>query len=202
MNSSSWPFFRIPSSHEPAHEEHRLPATPPPAGLWIDWGPPAPESWKQDRAVLLVRDPGCIFACWELTGPHADWLPQRHGPDAFAQGRWRLRLFGASGLREDTPASHPLGSWYFRVEPDTAWRAEVGLLLRGEWIVVASAPEVRTPRADISPIVDEDWPVSEEEMLRQLGMGREEAKSWIARLREAARMGYPAAAKGPSSARL
>ena len=201
VTPSSQPHFGLPTSLEPAHEEHRLEAVPHPGGVWLDWGPSLPGEYAQDRLCLMVRDPWCVFAYWELTGPHAKWVPERHGPGAFATGKWRVRLFHGATPFAEIVASHPLGTHYFSVEPDASWRAEIGLRLpSGEWVVVASSEEVRTPRAWIAAVTDDGWAVSEEEMLRQLGFTADEAvrRAEIAR-RSGGRVGYPAIPPGPGS---
>lgn len=201
MNPSSRPHFQLPTSLEPAHEEHRLEPLPHPGGVWIDWGPPVPDEYRQDRIALMVRDPWCVFAYWELTGPHAQWVPERHGAGAFAAGKWRVRLFTGATAAAEIVASHPLGAHYFAVEPDRLYRAEIGLRMpHGEWVIVAAAHEVRTPRAWIAAVTDDDWTVTEEEMLRQLGFTAAEAarRAELARL-AAGRLGYHQISRGSES---
>jgi len=201
-SSSSQPHFRLPTSLEPAQEALRLPPVEPPKGVWIDWGPAVPAEYGQDRLCLMVRDPGCVFAYWELTGPHATWIPERHGVKAFAEGKWQVRLFSGRKRVAEVPASHPLGTYYFAVEADANYRAEVGLALPAkEWIVVASSAEVRTPRAWIAAVSDDDWAVTEEEMLLQLGFTAAEAARRAALVRRMGmgRSGHPGAAPGPGS---
>ena len=65
------PHFTLPTSLEPAHEERRLEPVRHPGGVWLDWGPALPDEYAQDRLCLMVRDPWCVFAYWQLTGPHA-----------------------------------------------------------------------------------------------------------------------------------
>lgn len=199
MNRSSQPHFRLPTSLEPAHEERRLEPVPHPGGVWIDWGPPLPEQYGQDRLGLMVRDPWSLFAYWELTGPHSSWLPERHGPGVFATGKWRVRLFAEAEPVAEIVAAHPLGAHYFAVDPDSNWRAEVGLRLpSGQWVTVAASAQVRTPRAWIAPVTDDDWPVSELEMLAQLGFSPAEAarRMELARL-SGAQLGYPGSTEAP-----
>lgn len=197
---SSWHPIRLPTSLEPAHEERRLEPVPHPSGVWIDWGPPLPEEYRQDRIALLVRDPWCVFAYWELTGAHADRVPQRHGPTAFATGKWFVRLRRDGRLVLEEPASHPLGTRYFPAEADRRYQAEIGLKLpKGEWVQVAISAEVRTPRAWIAAVVDDDWAVSEEEMLRQLGFSAEEAERRAALVRAGQQAGYPPPGAGAGS---
>jgi hypothetical protein len=201
VSPSPEPHFKLPTSLEPAHEERRLEPVPHPAGIWIDWGPAVPAEYAQDRLSLMVRDPWCVFAYWELTGAHAKWLPEKHGPGVFATGKWRVRLFRGASAVAEIVASHPLGTHYFPVEPDAAWRAEVGLRLpSGEWVVVAASEEVRTPRAWIAAVTDDAWAVSEEEMLRQLGFTVEEAarRAEVAR-RSRGQVGYSTLPPGPGS---
>ncbi|MCC6738842.1 MAG: DUF4912 domain-containing protein [Planctomycetia bacterium] len=175
MSNAARHGFELPSSQEPAHEERRLEPVPHPGGVWIDWGPSLPQEYAQDRIALLVRDPRCVFAYWELTGPHAAWIPARHGPGAFATGRWHVRLFRGDDPVAEIVASHPLGSQYFGVEADAVYRAEAGLRLpSGEWVRVAASPAVRTARTWVAPVSDDDWPVSEEALMEQLGFAGDE----------------------------
>lgn len=199
MSSSGRP-LGLPGRLPEPDESHRLEAQPPPAGVWIDWGPALPEAYAQDRVKLLVRDPWCLFAYWELTGPHAEWVPRDHGADIFARSKWLVRLFADGALELETPAAHPLGAHYFTVEPERRYRAEVGLLTSaGAWIRVASDGDIPTPRAGIAPIVDDDWAVTEEEMLRQLGMTLEQARARAELLRQGGQFGYPPPPPGPGS---
>ena len=38
------------------------------ASVYLDYGPPLPETYNQDTIVTMIRDPECIFTYWELSG--------------------------------------------------------------------------------------------------------------------------------------
>lgn len=199
MNSSDLP-AGFPEGQEPAHEERRLPAPAQPAGIWLDWGPPLPSGYGQDRCTLMIRDPWCLFAYWELLGPHGVSVPAQSGPGVFEESQWRLRVFAGDILREDVPAAYPAGTRYVAVHPGETCRAEIGLLgPGGRWVVVAASATVRTPRTSPAPVVDDGWTASESAMFAQLGLSPEDLARRLGQLPADGRPGYEPPRPGESS---
>lgn len=135
--------------------------------------PPAPQSSQGDRRelpdnygdnqiYLLVRDPYWIYAYWEIQKHHQDKILQKVG------GSWDgvvsvLRVFDITdGTNNpsyfDIILRDMARSWYINTQPNRVYVAEIGLLHRdGRYACLARSNEVRTPRAGMSEIIDEQW---------------------------------------------
>lgn len=109
------------------------PPTPPADQVYLDYGPPLPESYGATRVVALVRDPECLFAFWE-------------GGD-----RIRARDLTEGSARE--VIVQPTGTWYFGAKPEHEYEVD---LLSGDRVVAVS-DRVRMPRQGAATRVDEDW---------------------------------------------
>jgi hypothetical protein len=123
-----------------------------------------PEHASEDRLCLLVRDPGCVFAYWEVSD-------QTRSEPGHSGSAWVLRLlFLHTGDVRDVPVDLEAGNYYAAVEPGTTLEAELGLYLPdGAYRVVVRGNPVSTPTPGISPVIDPEWYVSEAELLRLLG---------------------------------
>lgn len=120
-------------------------------------------SVKQDRLVVMVRDPYWLHAYWELA-------PRTIERAQAAMGqRWHgaqpvLRVFR---MQEDSASVHErdiaihggVRNWYVDVQdPPADYRLEIGYLADdGAFYCLARSNEVSTPPAGTSDAVDENW---------------------------------------------
>jgi hypothetical protein len=118
---------------------------------------------RQDRLVVMVRDPYWLHAYWELAQRSIDRAQAAMGQ------RWHgarpvlriLRCHGdASAAHERDIAIHGgVSNWYVDVQdPPADYRLEIGYLAEdGFFYCLARSNEVSTPPAGTSDAVDENW---------------------------------------------
>ncbi len=125
--------------------------------------PPLPTGYGHDRIALLVRDPNCLFAYWDLTGDAFGGLVSARGEDFVNRCSWALRVHNhTQGAHHFQPVGVETGSWYLEVVPSTTYSVDIGLVAPdGAFLSVASSKQVSTPRDSISDRIDEEWTVSE-----------------------------------------
>lgn len=137
---------------------------------------PLPEIYGDNRIVLLVRDPKCLYAYWEITQERREGLRHRLGADIWEQSKLILRIYDVTSVTTgincvtyfDIPINEHALSWYIHVPAaNRSYRVDIGILTRQqEFYVLASSNVVTTPRDGISEIIDEQWMVVEEEFRR------------------------------------
>jgi hypothetical protein len=135
--------------------------------------PPAlPRAYGEDRLALLVRDPLCIFAYWEVTPAALAALRERAG--AAAEAAMTLRVYKVAGDTFDgTNASRffdidvtgATDNWYVTVdEAGRAYCAEIGVRdAEDRFHALARANSVTTPPSSVAGQVDPTWQGSPEE---------------------------------------
>lgn len=123
-----------------------------------------PELYSESYLVLLVRDPHCIYAYWELSPEVRKNLKQQFRGNR--EQHIRLRLFDFTGLEEndDSPYTfcdiivHPMADNYFikNLEANRSYQAELGVALEeGSFLTLLKSKTVHTPRnstAEKSPL--------------------------------------------------
>jgi len=126
-----------------------------------------PTGYNRNCVALLVRDPSWIHAYWEIApSRYHEALSSLHLQQGEQAARV-LRVYDVSGetfnghnanLYFDIHLDESARNWYFRVDPDRTYCAELGLLSpRGEFICLARSNTVRTPRAGMSDVIDDKW---------------------------------------------
>jgi hypothetical protein len=167
---------------EPAPPAGSVPPTyeAPPAGSAPAPGPPGPapeaappglpQAYGTDRLVILVRDPYWVFLWWELTDSTL-----AHGRRVIASdAQLVLRLYDITAVDWDGGNHHTqfdievwdaTGNWYVDLgRPGSSFVAELGLRARdGRFLALLRSNFVTLPRDGMSPVVDEEWMVVEEE---------------------------------------
>ena len=138
------------------------PVATPPTDLPVRYG--------VDRLVILVRDPWWVYAWWELTDVNLTG-----GRDALGtHGDLVLRMYDVSAIDWDGANHHShfdieigdlAGNWYIEVgKPGASYVAEIGLRAAdGRFLALLRSNFVTLPRDGMSPVVDEEWMVVEED---------------------------------------
>jgi hypothetical protein len=121
------------------------------------------EETRQDRLVVMVRDPYWLHAYWELAQRSIDRAQAAMG-QRWHGARPVLRLYRCQG---DAAAAHErdiaihggVNNWYVDVQdPPADFRLEIGYLADdGFFYCLARSNEVKTPPAGTSDAVDENW---------------------------------------------
>jgi len=139
------------------------PAPPPPsapeAGPYVERGAPIPDTYGEDKLMALVRDPRWVFCYWELEGGACQRIIDERGSDFLSSAAWVVREHNlTAGSSTDAPVDAGAGNWYLKVEPESRYRFEIGVVSPGgEFLAVASSAEVETPPEGVSDEVDEQW---------------------------------------------
>lgn len=126
-----------------------------------------PQGYGVNCLVLLVRDPSWVHSYWEVT-------PQKYD-EALASLKLQpgetasriLRIYDVAGAEFTGHNAHLFfdirvddfaRNWYFRVDANRTYCAEVGLLSSsGQFAVMARSNTVKTPRAGMSEVIDDKW---------------------------------------------
>ncbi|MCG8448454.1 MAG: DUF4912 domain-containing protein [Pirellulales bacterium] len=118
---------------------------------------------KEDRLVVMVRDPYWLHAFWELSQRSVDRAQAALG-QRWHSARPTLRVYsiketGAEMLEKDIVIHGGVSNWYVDVqEPPCNFRMEVGYLAEDEtFYCLARSNTVQTPPASTSDAVDDNW---------------------------------------------
>lgn len=136
----------------------------------IVYAPETPElsdAYGDNRIVLMVRDPEWLFTYWEL---RQDVIENaRNTPVPLAEGaKSILRVYNVTEIifngynankYFDIEVSGGARSWHIHAdEPNRSFCVDIGFLAPdGTFRVLSRSNIVRTPRMDISEVVDEEW---------------------------------------------
>ncbi len=146
----------------PAQAPVAEPAAPPSLDL--------PARYGVDRLVVLVRDPWWVYAWWELTDANL-----HEGRRALGSpSELVLRMYDVSAIDWDGVNHHShfdigiddqTGNWYIEIgKPGSSYVAEIGLRAPdGRFVALLRSNFVTLPRDGMSPVVDEEWMVVEED---------------------------------------
>jgi uncharacterized protein len=118
---------------------------------------------REDRLVVMVRDPYWLHAFWDLSQRSVDRAQAAMGQ------RWhsaqptlrvlRIMEAGTSKIERDITIHGGVSNWYVDVnEPPCTFRMEIGYLSAdGTFYALARSNSVQTPPAGSSTAVDENW---------------------------------------------
>lgn len=121
-------------------------------------------TYGRDRAVLLARDPWCIYAYWELTPATRAEAARNVGDDA-TDAQLVLRIHDLTGGRVDgdgwldVDLGTDAGSDYVNVaRPGVVLRAELGLRTRaGTFLSLVRSNALQVPPSQASPDGTVSW---------------------------------------------
>jgi len=156
------------------------PAPQAPQAIPSDGGNELPGRYGVDRLVVLVRDPYWVYAWWELT----DTTLQGGRVEVGGAADLVLRMYDISAIEWDGANHHAhfdieiadqAGNWYIELgKPGGSFVGEIGLRTGdGRFLALLRSNYVTLPRDSMSPVVDEEWMVVEEDyrMLFELAGG-------------------------------
>ena len=132
--------------------------------------PKLPELSKEDRARLQMQSPNRLFFYWSLGSNPFHRLNRALGAHT-ASYTLVLKLVD---LKREAEQIHPVeaeGSWWFDVEADSRYRAEIGFYAPNRpYVRALFSNTIETPRKSPSPRVDSgsDWSVSSDRFARVL----------------------------------
>jgi hypothetical protein len=143
----------------PFSSQEKHPVEPDHNTIYLDYGPPLPDSYNQDIIVVLIRDPECVFSYWELSGTVVATTLQNITKSNL---KWILRVHSLSqksfnDITIATPQNYAniQGNYYLTVFPDTQYQLELGVFTDGnEFISLVKSNIVKTPRLNKAPMTD------------------------------------------------
>jgi hypothetical protein len=129
-----------------------------------------PTRYGVDRLVLLIRDPHWCYAWWEIT----DTCLHSGRQELAEPTQLTLRFYDISAIDWDGGNHHSVhdveihdaaGSWYVELgRPGAGFVAEVGWRAAdGVFRPLVRSNPVALPRESMSPVVDENWMILEQE---------------------------------------
>ena len=124
--------------------------------------PKLPELQHENRARLLMQSPTRLYFYWSVRQDPYQLLKQTFGGDT---GSYTL-VVTLKNLRRDTEEIHPAtreGNWWFDVEPDGRYQAEIGFYAPNRpYFRIVYSNAVETPRRSPSPhrASEAQWSVS------------------------------------------
>jgi hypothetical protein len=132
---------------------------------------PLPATYRRDNARLLAQSPRKVYLYWDLAEDPFATLRAAFGPGAAAHYSLWTRLINEE--TGDELWSEAAGSRMqsFDAQPDTAYRAEIGLYAEGRaFIRLLTSETVRTPRASVAAraAADADFGVTPKDFARVL----------------------------------
>ncbi len=115
-----------------------------------------PERYNENYLVLLVRDPHCLYAYWELTGEQRQLITREFGCD-WGEVPLLLRLYDVSGLNFDGRNAHGFSdvsvhalaeNFYLReLAANKGYCVDLGVITPdGRFIMLLRSNIVSTPR--------------------------------------------------------
>ena len=118
---------------------------------------------KDDRLVIMVRDPYWLHACWDLSQNSVDRAQAAMG-QRWHSAQPTLRLYrtleaGSSKFEREIAIHGGVSNWYVDVsEPPASFRMEIGYLASDRtFYALARSSTVQTPAAGTSDAIDENW---------------------------------------------
>ncbi|MBI4977181.1 MAG: DUF4912 domain-containing protein [Spirochaetes bacterium] len=129
-----------------------------------------PERYSDTRLSIVVRDPQWCFAYWDISDD--DYA--KHTLASRALHLKIFRLLSPDNIEHkfqhmDIEVNRHYGSWYIMLGmPDNYFMGEVGYYdENGVFVTLVRSRVVRAPRDTFSPVIDEEWMLTDE-MAREL----------------------------------
>lgn len=150
-----------------------------------------PLRYFDNKIVLMVRDPWWLYTYWDIS-PEREKNVLKEIPLALRKDCKKIiriyKIENQHSSREDLGKDFfdieiediHFGNWYINVnKPESNFCVEIGYLTReGRFYPLARSNSVFTPYFGLSPAIDEEWIMPEEEYLKILGLYNLGRSSW------------------------
>ena len=141
---------------------------PPTAAGVPHGGGQLPDRYGEDGITLLMREPGWVYAYWEITDTTRQWALQQFAPEARDQVRSVIRILsfepkgqGEHGEQELVAFEVPSlnHSWHIGIDREAGTVAAVFGFLGpdGNFVEAVRSRAVTVPSGSESPFIDEQW---------------------------------------------
>ncbi len=132
--------------------------------------PVLPELQKENRAQLQMQSPNRLYFYWSIKNNPFQTLQKVFGGNS---GNYQLvaKLVNQTTEREELHAVEAEGNWWFNVESNANYRAELGFYAPNRpFIRVMYSNSIETPRKNPSPRIatDADWAITATEFAEVL----------------------------------
>jgi hypothetical protein len=143
------------------------------SNIFIDKGAPLPMKYNVTEIVVLVRDPECVFTCWEISDDKKNELKSKFGENIFQISRCVLKINDVTGIEYNGLNENDsfcmdvypdVMNWYLKIS-DKMRRdicVEIGLLVNDKFISIAKSNIVTMPSSSVctedeSITYSKDW---------------------------------------------
>ncbi len=134
--------------------------------------PKLPELKRENRARLLMQSPGRIYFYWSLRDNPYQLLHRAFG-DETGSYTLAIKLLDLKRGSEEIHAVDPEGNWWFTVEPDSKYQAEVGFYAPNRpYFRIVFSNTISTPRKNPSPraATEAEWTVKADKFAEVLNI--------------------------------
>lgn len=132
-----------------------------------------PESYGDNKVVLMVRDPHWAYVYWEINSRKVAEVRSRLESD-FDHSRLILRVYDITGIEFNGFNAHSffdieipnvLGNWYVHLgRPNRTFCIDIGYRNQeGGIFSLSRSNKITSPRDSFSEVADEEWMASDEE---------------------------------------
>jgi hypothetical protein len=129
---------------------------------------PLPETYGDNKLVIMARDPLWFFAYWEATADRLFALRDQVGAELWQKGQAVLRVYDMSGIAGDVSEAKRLfdvtinfdaRKWYVNVpEAGRSWVVELGFRFPdGRYLALLRSNRVGLPQGRVSDQTDSRW---------------------------------------------
>jgi hypothetical protein len=115
-----------------------------------------PQTYNENKIILLVRDPYWLHACWDITPQKITAAKNSLGSQNFNSAKPILRV---TELQGNAPKSYfdieisRTNNWYINIpKPNASYCVDIGYLtIKGKFFSLARSNTVATPRPGVAP---------------------------------------------------
>jgi len=169
-----------PGTEEPLLAQERISEskyyTGPASHMAVGESGELPQTYGEDRIVLMTRDPFVVHAYWEATPARLEREKAWFGWTS----KLCLRIYDITGVQfdgrnavgyYDQEVFERVGNWYFDLgRPSHSFCADLGLLSpEGRFLTLTRSNYVTMPRDGVSEQIDEEWMLVDEEFWKLYG---------------------------------
>ena len=126
-----------------------------------------PQSYGDNKIVLMVRDPWTVYSYWEISDNTNDSVRGEIAKRGLTPLKSILRVYSVENnetesqlkVFEDFEMRDWSDTWYFHVnQTGKSWLCDIGILCTtGDFFCFARSNTVQTPPGHTSNVVDDDW---------------------------------------------
>lgn len=140
-----------------------------------------PFKYKNNRLVLLPRDPWWLYTYWDIADNKIDDIVKSIPIEDRDGLKWVLRVYDITGCENlenlgqansyyDVDISYDASNWYLNVnQPGRSWCLEIGFMTRtNRFYPIIRSNITKTPNFGVSNELDEEWMLPDEEFFKLL----------------------------------